>query len=86
MFTAMAVRPVNLDFVNLIRWSQSDMDPGIIGRAIRVEASRRAVQQTLGDPGVVDLLITIGYYSCLSHALTALEVELPPGVTSSLPA
>ena len=38
----------------------------------------QAVQQKLGDAGVIDLLILIGYYGSLSHALSALEV-MPPG-------
>ena len=48
------------------------------------DGTYRAVQQAVGDAGMVDLLITIGYYSCLSHALAALEVELPTGVNSTL--
>jgi 4-carboxymuconolactone decarboxylase len=41
------------------------------------EATYQAVQQRLGDTGVIDLLILIGYYGSLSHALSALEV-MPP--------
>ena len=48
------------------------------------ESTYKAVQNHLGDSGVVDLLILIGYYSCLSHTLTALEVDLDPGVSSTL--
>jgi len=48
------------------------------------DATFRAVQGRLGDAGVVDLLVLIGYYFTLSHALSALEVELQPGVTSTL--
>ena len=44
----------------------------------------QTVQSRLGDSGVVDLLVLIGYYNSLSHALSALEVELQPGVTSAL--
>jgi len=48
------------------------------------EATFRAVQQQLGDAGVVDLLIFIGYYSSLSHALSALEIQPPvPSTLSS---
>ena len=38
----------------------------------------KAVQQRLGDAGVVDLLVLIGYYHSLSHTLSALEV-MPEG-------
>ena len=41
------------------------------------DATFQAVQQKLGDAGVIDLLILIGYYGSLSHALSALEV-MPP--------
>jgi 4-carboxymuconolactone decarboxylase len=42
------------------------------------DATYRAVQQRLGDAGVIDLLVLIGYYGSLSHVLSALEV-MPPG-------
>ena len=42
------------------------------------DATFQAVQQKLGDAGVIDLLILIGYYGSLSHTLSALEV-MPPG-------
>jgi 4-carboxymuconolactone decarboxylase len=42
------------------------------------DATYQAVQQRLGDTGVIDLLILIGYYGSLSHALSALEV-MPTG-------
>src|SRR5215471_9700531 len=41
------------------------------------DATFQAVQQKLGDAGVIDLLILIGYYGSLSHSLSALEV-MPP--------
>jgi 4-carboxymuconolactone decarboxylase len=41
------------------------------------DATFQAVQQKLGDAGVIDLLILIGYYGSLSHTLSALEV-MPP--------
>jgi len=41
------------------------------------DATYRVVQQRLGDAGVIDLLILIGYYGSLSHTLSALEV-MPP--------
>ena len=37
----------------------------------------QAVQHSLGDAGVIDLLILIGYYGSLSHTLSDLEV-MPP--------
>ena len=42
------------------------------------DATFQAAQQKLGDAGVIDLLILIGYYGSLSHTLSALEV-MPPG-------
>jgi len=41
------------------------------------DATFQAVQHRLGDAGVIDLLILIGYYGSLSHTLSALEV-MPP--------
>jgi 4-carboxymuconolactone decarboxylase len=41
------------------------------------DATFQAVQQRLGDAGVIDLLFLIGYYGSLSHTLSALEV-MPP--------
>ena len=41
------------------------------------DATFQAVQQKLGDAGVIDLLLLIGYYGSLSHTLSALEV-MPP--------
>lgn len=46
------------------------------------DATFQTVQQRLGDAGVVDLLLLIGYHWSLSHALSALEAE--PGVPSTL--
>ena len=49
------------------------------------ESSFIAVQEALGDVGVVDLLVLIDYYHALSHALSALEVvDLADGVVSTL--
>jgi 4-carboxymuconolactone decarboxylase len=42
------------------------------------DSTFQAVQQRLGDAGVIDLLFLIGYYGSLSHTLSALEV-MPPG-------
>jgi 4-carboxymuconolactone decarboxylase len=47
------------------------------------DATFWAVQQRLGDAGVVDLLILIGYYSGLAHTLAALEVQPPAPSTLS---
>ena len=41
------------------------------------DATYQAVQQRLGDMGVIVLLVLIGYYGSLSHALSALEF-MPP--------
>lgn len=38
------------------------------------DATFQTVQQRLGDPGIVDLLMLIGYYHGLSHTLSALDV------------
>ena len=38
------------------------------------EATFRAVQCQLGDAGVVEILLLIGYYASLSHAASALEI------------
>jgi len=38
------------------------------------DATFKAVQQRLGEAGVVDLLMLIGYYHSLSHTLSALKV------------
>ena len=48
------------------------------------DATFQAVHRSLGDSGVVDLIILIGYYFGLSHALSALEVDLEEGLTSTL--
>jgi 4-carboxymuconolactone decarboxylase len=38
------------------------------------DATFKTVQQRLGDAGVIDLLMLIGYYHSLAHTLSALEV------------
>jgi 4-carboxymuconolactone decarboxylase len=48
------------------------------------DATFQAVQHRLGDAGVIDLLMLIGYYHSLAHTLGALEVGPPPGVPSTL--
>lgn len=85
------------DIINAIRGRRAQEalgpeDAAIMGftqellRQHRVsDASFKAVQQALGDVGVVDLLVFIGYYHSLSHALSALEVvDLADGVVSTL--
>jgi len=47
-------------------------------------ATFQAVQHRLGDAGVIDLLMLIGYYYGLAHTMGALEVGPPPGVPSTL--
>jgi 4-carboxymuconolactone decarboxylase len=48
------------------------------------DATFQAVQHRLGDAGVIDLLMLIGYDYSLAHTLGALEVGPPPGVPSTL--
>jgi len=43
------------------------------------DATFKAVQQRLGEAGVVNLLMLIGYYHSLSHTLSALEVMSEAG-------
>lgn len=42
-----------------------------------------AVQQLLGDAGVVELVSLCGYYTLVSFLLNAFAVPLPPGVPSA---
>lgn len=44
----------------------------------------REVQRYLGDQGMVDLTLLIGYYATMSLAISALDVEMEPGVASTL--
>ena len=48
------------------------------------DAIFRTVQDRVGDSGIVDLLMLIGYYHGLSHTLSALEVmpEAPSALSS----
>ena len=48
------------------------------------DATFQAVQHRLGDAGVIDLLMLIGYYHGLAHTMGALEVRPPPGVIATL--
>lgn len=43
-----------------------------------------AARQLLGTRGVVDLTLTVGYYSALALAQIALKLELDPGKVSTL--
>ena len=44
----------------------------------------QAVEHLLGPGGAVELVVLIGYYAMLSTVLSALGVELEPGLESSL--
>ena len=46
------------------------------------ESTFDSVQDIVGTAGVVDLLVLVGYYWMLSHALSGLEVEPPGGVST----
>ena len=48
------------------------------------DATFEAVRSVLGDSGVVDMLVVIGYYHSLAHCLQALDVDLPDGTASAL--
>jgi 4-carboxymuconolactone decarboxylase len=51
------------------------------------ESTFKMAHAQLGDAGVTDLLVFVGYYFALSHVLSALEVVEPPGgVRSTLSA
>jgi 4-carboxymuconolactone decarboxylase len=43
-----------------------------------------ALQDSIGNDGVIDVLVVVGYYHSLAHSLQALEVELPDGVKDEL--
>ena len=48
------------------------------------DASYQALQSQIGDAGVIDVLVVVGYYHSLAHTLQALDVELPDGVPDTL--
>ena len=48
------------------------------------DATFEALRSQVGDAGVIDVLVVVGYYHSLAHCLQALEVELPEGVKSVL--
>jgi 4-carboxymuconolactone decarboxylase len=43
-----------------------------------------ALRAQVGDAGIIDVLVVVGYYHSLAHCLQALEVELPEGATTAL--
>ncbi len=48
------------------------------------DSSYQALQSQVGDAGIIDVLVVVGYYHSLAHSLQALEVELPEGVPDAL--
>ena len=42
------------------------------------------LRSQVGDAGIIDVLLVVGYYHTLAHCLQALEVDLPEGGTSAL--
>jgi len=46
----------------------------------------RAAVEELGEPGVCELLILVGYYTLLAQMMNALQVGVPPGETAVFPA
>ena len=48
------------------------------------DGTYQALQSQIGDAGIIDVLVVVGYYHSLAHSLQALEVELPEGVPDAL--
>ena len=48
------------------------------------DATFEALRSQVGDAGIIDVLVVVGYYHTLAHSLQALEVELPEGAASAL--
>ena len=48
------------------------------------DATFEAVRAQVGDAGIIDVLVVVGYYHSLAHSLQALEVELPEGTSTAL--
>ncbi len=48
------------------------------------DSTYQALQSQIGDAGIIDVLVVVGYYHSLAHSLQALEVELPEGVQDAL--
>jgi len=53
----------------------------LIGTGRVSQATYDAARDLLGEPQLVDLVSTIGYYSYISLTLNAFDVQLPPGET-----
>lgn len=47
-------------------------------------ATFEAMRTQVGDAGIIDVLMVVGYYHGLAHCLQALEVELPEGTSTAL--
>jgi 4-carboxymuconolactone decarboxylase len=48
------------------------------------DATFEALRSRLGNAGVIELMVVVGYYQALANCLQTLEVDLPEGVTSAL--
>ena len=48
------------------------------------DATFEALRSQIGDAGIIDVLVVVGYYYTLTHSLQALDVELPEGAASAL--
>ena len=48
------------------------------------DATFDTMQQTLGNKGIMDLILLIMYYHSLAHTLQAVKLEMPPGTPSTL--
>ncbi len=57
----------------------------LLGDARIRDATYSAVEHLLGQAGAADLVLTIGYYALLCHAINGLGVELEEGVAPLLP-
>ena len=49
------------------------------------DATYSAVEHLLGQQGVVDLIVTIGFYAMICFAVNAIEIDLEDGVAPLLP-
>jgi 4-carboxymuconolactone decarboxylase len=43
-----------------------------------------ALRSQVGDAGIIDVLLVVGYYHTLSHFVQALDLDLPEGIPSAL--
>ncbi len=57
----------------------------LLGDARIRDTTYSAVEHLLGQAGAADLVLTIGYYALLCHAINGLGVELEEGVAPLLP-